>query len=263
MVVRDAINLARPKAATNTEKQAVRDADSLRVRAEGIIRRLQSQRPGAYDPTDIDTINATLNQLSNVMKILVPLIAGPTPTSPSSLPVAVGDLISYNGRHWIIHAFDKVQNIDMVRIKRLVPAIKAANAEGHGLPGFAQDIQSGRIIKISDKLTRRDLFMGSTPGKTSGVGNAVKARMKALGKYNPTTNQFFNARDNTWYPLSQADMGHVIDSSVWWNSNGRFKGPKDPEVRQFMTDPDNYEFEESGQNQARGAMSSNYLPPVT
>ena len=70
-------------------------------------------------------------------------------------------------------------------------------------------------------------------------------------------------RDNTWYPLSQADMGHVIDASVWWNSNGRFKGPKAPEVLNFMKDADNYEFEESSQNQSRGASSPNYLPPVT
>ena len=263
MVVRDAINLARSKAASNAEKQAVKEAARLRIEAEAIIERLQSRSQGAYDPSDIDRINATLNQLANVMKILVPLIAGPTPTSPFSLPVTVGDLISYNGRHWIIHSFDKFQNMDMVRIKRLVPAIKAANAEGHGLPDFAKDIQSGRITKISDKLTRRELFMGSTPGETSGVGNAVKARMIALGKYDPKTNKFFNARNNTWYPLSQADMGHVIDASVWWNSNGRFKGPKAPEVRQFMTDPDNYEFEESNQNRLRGAAAPNYLPPVT
>jgi len=263
MVVRDAINLAASKATTNEENQAVKDANALRIQSEGIIRKLQSKSSGSYDPSDIDKINATLNQLANVMKILLPLIVGPTPTSPSSLSVTVGDLISYNGRHWVIHIFEKLQNIDIVKIKRLVPAIKAANAEGHGLAGFAKDLQSGKVTKISDKLTRRELFMGATPRITSGVGNTVKARMAALGKYNSTNNTFFNARDNTWYPLSQADMGHIIDASVWWNSNGRFKGPKAPEVLQFMEDPDNYEFEESSQNQSRGASSPNYLPPAT
>lgn len=263
MVVGDAINSASSKAVTNEEKQAVKDANTLKIKAEGIIKRLQSKGTGSYDVKDIDDINSVLNQLSDVMKILLPLISGAAATSPSSLPVTVGDLISYNRWHWIISSFEKVRNIDVVKIKRLVPTIKSANAEGHGLPGFDKDLKSGKITKISDKLARRELFMGSTPAITSGIGKAVKARMEALGKFDPKTNKFFNARDNKPYSLSQADMGHIIDASVWWNSNGRFKGPKAPEVLNFMKDPDNYEFEESGQNRSRGASSPNYLPPVT
>jgi hypothetical protein len=61
-------------------------------------------------------------------------------------------------------------------------------------------------------------------------------------------------------------MGHLVDAVTWWNSNGRTTGPQSSIVLQFMTDPDNYEFEPSGPNQARGrAMSARgvrYLPPI-
>jgi hypothetical protein len=31
-------------------------------------------------------------------------------------------------------------------------------------------------------------------------------------------------------------MGHVIDTVMWWNTNGRFTGPRPPEVEDLMTD---------------------------
>jgi hypothetical protein len=263
MVVKDAIRIAAAKATTSEEKNAVSRATELKNTAESIIARLQSTAPGAYKPEDIDKINSVLNDLSNAMRVLLPLISGPVATSISSLQVTVGDLISYNGRHWIVSSFGKVSNADFVKIKRLVPAIKSSNEDGYTASTFDRDMKAGKIVKISEKLTRRSLFVGSTPSKTSDVGQKVKARMQRLGKIDPAKNRFLNARNNTWYPTGQADMGHIVDASVWWNSNGRFKGPKSPEVLTFMKDADNYELEESGQNQSRGASSPNYLPPAT
>ena len=262
MTVEATIAAASAKASSNEEKQNVIDARLLKTQAETIIKKLQGKGKDAYDPKDIDSINSLLEKLAQKMALLLPLISGPVASSPTSLSVIIGDLVNYNGRHWIVSSFGKVGNLDMVYIKRLIPAIKSSNADGFGVPGFDKDLKSGKVMKVSDTATRRSLFVGSTPSKSSGVGNLVKNRMITSGKFNTKNGQFFNARDGKWYPLSQADMGHVIDASTWWNSNGRFKGPKSPEVRTFMNDPDNYEFEESGQNQARGSSSPNYLPPA-
>lgn len=38
----------------------------------------------------------------------------------------------------------------------------------------------------------------------------------------------------------------LVAKVKWWNTEGRFIGPKAPEVRQFMLDPDNYELQLRG-----------------
>jgi HNH/ENDO VII superfamily nuclease with conserved GHE residues len=50
----------------------------------------------------------------------------------------------------------------------------------------------------------------------------------------------FQASNEKWYPLDQADMAHKVDAVKGWNEAGRLYGPKSPEVRQWMLDPDNY-----------------------
>ncbi|WP_310425628.1 DUF4157 domain-containing protein [Chamaesiphon sp. VAR_48_metabat_135_sub] len=259
MAVGSAISAAKSKTTKQSEKDAVSTANGLKKQAEDVIKRLQSTAPGAYDPKDIDLVNNILNQLADQMKILLPLIAPQSATSPSNLSVVVGDLINYNGRYWVI----TVATSPLVKYKRLLPVIKSSNADGRDIQAFEKDFKAGLISKINDKLTKRQLYLGSTPSKTSNVGKEVQKRMIAMNKFNVTSNQFLNSRNGKWYSFSQADMGHIIDASSWWNSNGRFKGPQSPEVFQFMKDPDNYEFEESGQNSSRGASAPNYLPPAT
>ena len=85
-----------------------------------------------------------------------------------------------------------------------------------------------------------------------------------MGKYNTKTDYFLNRPpDVNWYPVSQGDLGHLIDAVTWWNSNGRAFGPKSAKAKEFMKDPDNYEWEERGQNRARGAaLQQGYLPPM-
>lgn len=263
MVIDEAISIASSKATTEKEKAAVSQARQLKSKAQTIIARLQATNAGAYKPDDIDLINSVLNELSDTMKILLPLLSGPIAASVSSLSITIGDLVSYNGRHWIISEFNKSGNVDMVKMKRLIPAIKSSNADSYDVSSFDRRMKNGQIVKISDKETKRSLYVGATPSKSSQTGKDVNNRMQKMGKYNITTKQFLNARNNTWLPESKADMGHIIDASVWWNSNGRFKGPKAPEVLTFMKDPDNYELEESSQNRSRGASSPDYLPPAT
>jgi filamentous hemagglutinin len=58
-------------------------------------------------------------------------------------------------------------------------------------------------------------------------------------------------------------MGHQIDAVSWWNSNGRFTGAQSNQVLTFMTDPLNYEFEKSSENQERGRnVGARYLEPT-
>ena len=73
----------------------------------------------------------------------------------------------------------------------------------------------------------------------------------------------FKASDGKWYSISEADMEHVNDAVTYWNETGRFYGPKSPEVRQFMLDPQNYYLEHYHINRSQGAsLNQTYLPPA-
>lgn len=130
-----------------------------------------------------------------------------------------------------------------------------------------------RHNKIKDK---RRAYVGGTPGKDSATGRSVLDRMHSEGKvkgYNPDnpgdlSRVRVKGSDNKWYPLDDCDMGHVpVDAVAYWNNVGRFYGPRSPEVRDWMTDPDNYEIQPRVLNQGDGSIMSSsgmrYQPPVT
>lgn len=57
-------------------------------------------------------------------------------------------------------------------------------------------------------------------------------------------------------------MAHKIDAVTWWNEVGRKYGPKSPEVRKWMLDPDNYYLEHYSINRSQGAnLRQTYLQP--
>jgi hypothetical protein len=59
-------------------------------------------------------------------------------------------------------------------------------------------------------------------------------------------------------------MGHVQAAVDYWNAEGRYYGPRSPEVRAFMNDPDNYWLEPSWINRSKGAqMGRTYQPPAS
>lgn len=67
-----------------------------------------------------------------------------------------------------------------------------------------------------------------------------------------------------WYPIHKTDMGHINAAVDYWNSTGRYYGPRSPEVRLFMNDPNNYILEPSSINRSNGAsMGKTYLPQAT
>lgn len=58
------------------------------------------------------------------------------------------------------------------------------------------------------------------------------------------------------------DMAHRTDAVKWWNDIGRYLGPKSPEARKFMLDPDNYVLQPRSINRSEGAqLKDRYLPP--
>jgi hypothetical protein len=48
---------------------------------------------------------------------------------------------------------------------------------------------------------------------------------------------------------------------TWWNTNGRLTGAQSAAVKEFMTNPMNYELEPGAINSLRGArLGQRYLP---
>ena len=110
--------------------------------------------------------------------------------------------------------------------------------------------------------------MGKTPGKNSRTGRAVQDRFRKEGKLKVdeiTGDEIFEASDGNWYPLREADMSHHRDAVRWWNETGRRYGPKSPEVREWMLNPDNYMLDWYRLNRSQGAIlgqTERYMPPV-
>ena len=118
-------------------------------------------------------------------------------------------------------------------------------------------------------LSLREQYLGRTPGKYSRTGREVRERMRREGtlRENELGQDEFLGEDGLWHLVDSPDthMGHhPVDAVDYWNETGRFYGPRSPEVREWMLDPDNYRFEHGPLNSARGgATTSRYLPPVT
>jgi hypothetical protein len=123
----------------------------------------------------------------------------------------------------------------------------------------------------SGPTSLRQQYMGRTPDKFSRTGRAVVERMRGQGlisgdgpllRGNP--NGLMLSTDSGWQTIdSTVDMAHTTDAVSWWNNTGRFFGPKAPEVRQFMLNPDNYVLQPSSINRSLGAqLGESYQPPA-
>ncbi|MBX9679223.1 MAG: SEC-C domain-containing protein [Gemmataceae bacterium] len=110
---------------------------------------------------------------------------------------------------------------------------------------------------------KRREYMGQNPNKDSSTYDAVVARMRQEGKIvGEGADAKVLASNREWIPLKSADLSHAHDAVKWWNEVGRFTGPKSPEVRKFMTDPNNYTLDLPGANRSAGArLGQRYLPP--
>jgi filamentous hemagglutinin len=113
--------------------------------------------------------------------------------------------------------------------------------------------------------------MGATPDKYSRTGLEVLEHMRSKGaikgegpllRGNPN-NLEARGPDGQWHRIDHTiDMAHKVDAVTWWNNVGRYYGPKAPEVRAFMRDSNNYEFQPRSINRSAGAkIGTTYLPP--
>jgi len=140
-----------------------------------------------------------------------------------------------------------------------------------------EDIPEGDLFEpeVSEPLTperAREAYMGSTPSKYSETGGAVVERMRSQGLIrgdgpllpgNPN-NLEVQATDGSWHLIDETiDMAHYpTDAVKYWNEEGRFYGARSPEVREFMTEPNNYRLEPRSSNRSAGAkLGEVYLPP--
>jgi hypothetical protein len=101
-------------------------------------------------------------------------------------------------------------------------------------------------------------------------GRNVIERMTAEGTYREgeggpeVQTQDLSSGEEGWHPAEDTDMSHKTDAVTWWNTTGRFFGPKAPEVRRFMLDSENYTLEPSSLNRSRGAkLREEYQPPAS
>ena len=156
-------------------------------------------------------------------------------------------------------------------------AAKAAEAAGISVEVGQAVTKSGKTVKefsttnwkgVKIKArSLRELFLGKTPGKNTRTGREVIERMEKEGKIREnvvTGEKEFQASDGQWYDMSKADMAHhPRDAVSWWNQEGRGYGARSPEVREFMTNSNNYVLDHQSINRSAGAkLNENYLSPL-
>jgi hypothetical protein len=248
---------------------AYNTAVTLAARIDGLRATVESG-PNPRQPADVDILNAEMTRLATLLIPLIPLqFPGGAPAPGGPVPVAVGDLIKVRSANRIALITDV--NPSAVFFKFVRPGMRTMRADQVFAFTFVHEFGSEYTRYVDDP---RELYMGPTPDKTSSVGTAVKARMRSEGKLQgpPGAEQVVYMRDPStgapvtagqMWPIADCDMGHIIDTVTWWNSNGRLTGPQSSEVLAFMNSAINYEFEPSGPNRARGArLGQRYLPPV-
>lgn len=125
--------------------------------------------------------------------------------------------------------------------------------------------------KLKKKLSKRDEYLGRTPGKWSKTGKDVQKRMEKEGnlRYDENKKPEIKYTDpktgkETWHKLDEkVDMAHKKDAVKWWNETGKNYGPKSSEVRKWMRDPDNYVLQPRSVNRSEGAkIGETYGPPA-
>ena len=140
--------------------------------------------------------------------------------------------------------------------------------KGVGDAGDGSGGSAGSAAQKARKVSKRKEYLGATPGKSSRTGREVRERMRAEGtvrRNRRTGADEFKAENGKWYPVDspKTHMGHHPKDAVdYWNDTGRHHGAKSKEVRDWMLDSKNYQFEYGPLNSSRGgATKSRYQPP--
>jgi hypothetical protein len=236
---------------TNTDPEVPashREAQSLLQEVQRLVARV-GRAGGSPDLRDVDALNEALIALSRPLTVLVALLPSGAPAG--SLPVSVGQLIRVE-RAGLVAVVVEIA-APMIRYRFVRPGRRTVEREGRDIGSFIRDW--GREFRLHED-DPRELYMGSTPSRDSGVGRLVKQRMQGEGTYTPVGGGQVRPRrltNSPWIPIAECDMGHLVDAVVWWNSNGRLTGAQSSTVLAFMDDHRNYELEASADNRRRGA----------
>lgn len=137
--------------------------------------------------------------------------------------------------------------------------------------GKTLDPTTSRYSDPNPNVSKRKEYVGETPGKDSTTGKAVIERMynekpPRIRNYPPrgSDTEFYDSVNKKWYSLDDADMGHHPKSAVeYWNTEGKYHGPKSDDVRNWMKNSDNYELQYYSRNRSEGAsLGMTYDPPI-
>ena len=260
------IRAAATSPAASSTVQSAFAAAWTKMRLIDRIRSRVETGPAPRQPSEIDLLNAEMEQLANLLAPLIPLKFPAPPVAPAGAPVAPGQLIKLTRINLValVTSIDAVSlpGVQMVMFRVVSPRHERSIAplpRGFTAAAFGKEY----TLYVDDP---RELYLGATPDKASSVGAQVRARMQEEGTFDPVNDQVLYKRDGRRYPLAECDMGHVIDAVTWWNSNGRLTGARSSAVDNFMKDSGNYEFEPGSENRRRGAALAargiRYLPPV-
>ncbi|SDD18750.1 FG-GAP-like repeat-containing protein [Aquimonas voraii] len=126
------------------------------------------------------------------------------------------------------------------------------------------------LVHNPHSCSRRLKAMGRTPSKSSATGRQVEASMKAKGLIKTIGKSKFvkvvvqRGGKRVWKPLDRnIHMGHIVDAVAYWNKTGYKYGARSAQVRKFMLDASNYEFEWGPLNSSNGAMlGQTYRAPL-
>jgi len=126
------------------------------------------------------------------------------------------------------------------------------------------------LVHNPAKCSRRLKAMGRTPGKNSATGRNVEAAMKSkgwikkIGKTKYVKVVITSGGPRVWRKIdSTIHMGHIVDAVGWWNKTGYKYGARAKQVRAFMLDALNYEFEYGPLNSSNGAkLGQTYRAPL-
>ena len=190
-----------------------------------------------------------------------------------SLLLMIGDLAKLAQVGKVAEAAKLSEAAKAAEAAKVAEAAKAAEAvavservtsAGKTIKEFSTTTWNGVKIKAR---SMRDLFLGRTPGKGSRTGKDVIERMREKGKIREVEGKTeFQAPDDKWYDLKDADMAHSPkDAVTWWNETGYQYGARSPEARAFMTNPDNYVLDYFGNNRSAGSIlgqTTTYRPPI-
>lgn len=117
--------------------------------------------------------------------------------------------------------------------------------------GAAPDVE---LPLSRQRASKRRLYMGQNPKKTSTTYKDVLARMERDGEIHERGGiRGVLAADGEFVPLDKADLVHRTDAMKWWNTEGKYWGAKHPKVLEWMADPHNYTIGKPGPNRSAGA----------